>query len=276
MNSQIKFETTKQSEIYPLPQVWISPLKHNHKFILGMNFIRNLKGGIVLTQNYVQIFKRSIQLPTNHLISWKQDLSELALAKRSGTLTEPTSFCPSFGKYDESLNLVTEEENWSSWENNEIEPEELDNFDTTFCFKIKEKLEKAPKFRRNSKEKLDSLIKIAEETQVLGEDPIKYWNRNKILAHLDIKNVDYNIKTAKGDYTPLDVEEFGKQIKELLDLKVIRKSSSRHRSTAFLVRNHAEIKRGKARMVINYKRLNDNTHIDSYDIPSKDMLINCI
>ena len=29
-------------------------------------------------------------------------------------------------------------------------------------------------------------------------------------------------------------------------------------------------------MVINYKRLNDNTHIDSYDIPSKDMLINCI
>ena len=165
----------------------------------------------------------------------------------------------------------------SLWEDDKnIEAEELDNFDTTFCFKIKEKLEKAPKFRRNSKEKLDSLIKIAEETQVLGEDPIKYWNRNKILAHLDIKNVDYNIKTAKGDHTPLDVEEFGKQIKELLDLKVIRKSSSRHRSTAFLVRNHAEIKRGKARMVINYKRLNDNTHIDSYDISSKDMLINCI
>ena len=27
-------------------------------------------------------------------------------------------------------------------------------------------------------------------------------------------------------------------------------------------------------MVYNYKRLNDNTHIDGYTIPSKDVLIN--
>ena len=148
MSSQIKFETTKQSEIYPLPQVWISPLKHNHKFILGMNFIRNLKGGIVLTQNYVQIFKRSIQLPTNHLISWKQDLSELALAKRSGTPTKAAdSFCPSL--ILENKELESEEENWGLWEDNDkIEIEELDNFDTTFCLKIKEKLEKTPKFKK--------------------------------------------------------------------------------------------------------------------------------
>jgi len=29
-------------------------------------------------------------------------------------------------------------------------------------------------------------------------------------------------------------------------------------------------------MVYNYKRLNDNTHIDGYTIPSKDVLINRI
>ena len=34
-----------------------------------------------------------------------------------------------------------------------------------------------------------------------------------------------------------------------------------------MVRNHAEIKREKARMVINYKRLNDNTEDDKYNIP---------
>lgn len=65
-------------------------------------------------------------------------------------------------------------------------------------------------------------------------------------------------------------------IDDLLKLGIIRKSASRHRSAAFIVRNHAEIVRGKSRMVINYKRLNDNTHTDSYNIPDKDQLINRI
>ena len=41
-----------------------------------------------------------------------------------------------------------------------------------------------------------------------------------------------------------------------------------------MVRNHAEIKRGKARMVVNYKRLNENLEFDGYFIPRKDVLIN--
>ena len=43
-----------------------------------------------------------------------------------------------------------------------------------------------------------------------------------------------------------------------------------------MVRNHVEIKRGKAIIVINYKRLNDNTEDDKYNIPDKDQLINKI
>ena len=35
-------------------------------------------------------------------------------------------------------------------------------------------------------------------------------------------------------------------------------------------------KEKKTRMVYNYKRLNDNTHINGYTIPSKDVLINRI
>ena len=34
MNSQIKFNSSRYSETYPLPQVWISKLAHWHKFIL--------------------------------------------------------------------------------------------------------------------------------------------------------------------------------------------------------------------------------------------------
>lgn len=126
------------------------------------------------------------------------------------------------------------------------------------------------KQKKSDRAKLEELIQLAETTQVLGENPIKYWERNKILAHLDIKNPDYKISTAKIAYSNLDRDEFDKQIEELLKLRVIRNSYSPHRSSAFFVRNHAQIKRGKARMVINYKRLNDNTNVDSYDIPSKE------
>ena len=75
-------------------------------------------------------------------------------------------------------------------------------------------------------------------------------------------------------YNQEDKIEFEKQIKELLDLKLIRPSKSPHSSPAFMIRNHAEVKRGKARMVINYKELNKATKFDGYFIPNKNVLIN--
>ena len=39
-------------------------------------------------------------------------------------------------------------------------------------------------------------------------------------------NPEIQIKIAKGDYSPQDKEEFQTQIKELLELKVIRPSNS--------------------------------------------------
>ena len=49
------------------------------------------------------------------------------------------------------------------------------------------------------------------------------------------------------------------RINELLRLGVIRKSASRHRRPTFIVNKHIEQVRGKNRMVIDYRRLNDNT-----------------
>jgi len=43
-----------------------------------------------------------------------------------------------------------------------------------------------------------------------------------------------------------------------------------------MVRNHAEEKRAKERMVIDYKKLNDNTVFDGYYIPNKNVLFNRI
>jgi len=67
-------------------------------------------------------------------------------------------------------------------------------------------------------------------------------------------------------YTHQDIQEFDKEIKELLDKGLIRNSRSLHTSPTFIVRNHAEEKRGKSRVVINYKKLNDNTVFNDYYI----------
>ncbi|XP_059627758.1 (R)-mandelonitrile beta-glucosyltransferase-like [Cornus florida] len=75
-------------------------------------------------------------------------------------------------------------------------------------------------------------------------------------------------------YLRKDIDEFDDQLHNLLDKKLIERTKSPHSSPAFMVRNHSEVKRGKARMVINYKQLNEHIIFDGYFIPRKDVLIN--
>ena len=72
------------------------------------------------------------------------------------------------------------------------------------------------------------------------------------------------------------IEEFKMHIDILNKLGIIRKTDSRHRTSAFIVQKESERKRGQSRMVMDYTRLNDNTNEDGYCIPDKDVLINKI
>ena len=51
-----------------------------------------------------------------------------------------------------------------------------------------------------------------------------------------------------------DTKEFKIQIEELLQNNLIKPSFTSHRSSTFLVKNHNKEKRGKCKMIINYKR----------------------
>ena len=127
-----------------------------------------------------------------------------------------------------------------------------------------------------SKEDIDKIVQRLENIQIIGEIPMKHWDKNSIVCKINIINPDYIIKSGPIEATPKDIEEFKMHIEELLKLKAIRESRSPHRSAAFIVRNHAEEVRGKSRMVINFKRLNDNTIDDAYNIPNKQEWINRI
>src|SRR6266536_1076751 len=127
-----------------------------------------------------------------------------------------------------------------------------------------------------SKKDIDKIVQKLESIQIIGEIPMKHWDKNSIVCKINIINPDYIIKSGQIEATHKDIEEFNMHIEELLKLKAIRESRSPHRSAAFIVRNHAEEVRGKSRMVINFKRLNDNTVDDAYNIPNKQEWINRI
>ncbi|UBN09112.1 polymerase polyprotein [Metaplexis yellow mottle-associated virus] len=98
-------------------------------------------------------------------------------------------------------------------------------------------------------------------------------SKGKFEARIELIDSSKVIKVKPMQYTPENRIEFGKQITELLNLGVITKSKSPHFSPAFLVMNHSEKKRGKARMVINYKALNAATKGDGYLLPNKDQIL---
>lgn len=65
-------------------------------------------------------------------------------------------------------------------------------------------------------------------------------------------------------------------INQLIALGAIQRSTSRHRSSSFIINKKTEQKRGQSRMIFNYKRLNDNCYKNGYKILDKDQLLNKI
>lgn len=115
----------------------------------------------------------------------------------------------------------------------------------------------------------------------IGEEPLKHWEKNQVKCRIEVKNPDMIIEDRPLKHvTPAMKETMAKHIRRLLELKVIRPSESKHRTTAMIVESGTEVdpitgkeKRGKERLVFNYKRLNDNTEKDQYSLPGINTII---
>lgn len=91
-----------------------------------------------------------------------------------------------------------------------------------------------------SKRDIEKVVQRLEDIQIIGEIPMKHWEKNSIICKIDIINPDYIIKTSPIEASPKDIEEFKMHIEELLKLGAIRESRSPHRYVDFIVRNHAK------------------------------------
>ncbi|KAL0434891.1 UNVERIFIED_CONTAM: Enzymatic polyprotein [Sesamum radiatum] len=145
---------------------------------------------------------------------------------------------------------------------------------------------------KNLKEALQEikLLDISEESKLslenvkrliqrnFSENPLAWWDRNKIEATLKVmKECKYEYVRYKPIQMNMeDNKDMQMIIKEHINLGLIEPEVSAYSSPDFLVRNRGEIKRGKPRLVINYQGINKILEFDGYYIPSRLHLIDCI
>ena len=110
--------------------------------------------------------------------------------------------------------------------------------------------------------------------EVCSEDPFDIKNTNNLLIEIKLRDPNKEIRVNyKMTYTEHDVNEFKEETKVLLSKGLIRESYSPHSSPAFYVNNHNEQKRGKRRMVIDYRKINEATIGNAQNLPRKEFLI---
>ena len=123
--------------------------------------------------------------------------------------------------------------------------------------------------------RFSSLLKRLEDFGYIGNEPLKYWSKNQVTCNLEIINPDLTIQNKPLKHvTPAMQEQFNRHVKALLDIGVIRSSTSSHRTMAIMVNSGSTVDpktgketKGKERMIFNYRTLNDNTHKDQYSLP---------
>ncbi|GMP93854.1 hypothetical protein CsSME_00043524 [Camellia sinensis var. sinensis] len=185
-----------------------------------------------ISHHSVSFFKRTVHTPTVYALSTIAHSSKLH-AKRGSSIgvdSVPASFLfPSRNIFPELAQkyIPNEEIENTSLENLNIEDFEFEEkcdywnlkdfqqiVNLRLIFAKIGKLKRKLVYRR-TKNDLDEIIRLAETTKILREQSMKYWERNKVLASLDIRNKDYRITSSQIDHTPADMEEFRIQIKEL-------------------------------------------------------------
>lgn len=228
-------------EQYPMPLTYVTPpVSDNIELILGMNFVNSFKGGIDICQGVITFYRKLDTIQTTPIIS---------RALKDKTLTLEVT---------EEYNDILHQEIFLNIQETEEVESLLFNLGRLTDFEAE----------------ILPLMTQLEELQYIGINPLQHWEKNKVMCKLDIINPDLVIQDKPLTSVPPAMEgEYKMHIEELLKLKVIRNSHSRHRTNAFIVMKHSEQVRGKSRMVYNYKRLNDNTNKDQYTLPTLDYLL---
>ena len=113
---------------------------------------------------------------------------------------------------------------------------------------------------------------LLQETS--SNNPLDIKNTNEELIEVKLKNPQEEVNIPNRiPYSERDIKEFTEECKEFLEKGIIKERQNCHAAPAFYVENHNEIKRGKRRIVINYKALNKATIGDAHKLPRIDSIL---
>jgi len=121
-------------------------------------------------------------------------------------------------------------------------------------------------------------IKHKIEQDCTSDYPNAFWTREQYFVNFPYKE-NYNPRPQKASanhMSPTELEYCKAEIQDLLNRKLIESSRSPWACPAFYVNKHSEQKRGKPRMVINYKALNAALLPLRYPLPNKELLFSRI
>ncbi|QHG11155.1 polyprotein [Pitaya badnavirus 1] len=222
---------------FAIPVVYAFPMQLSQgrpiHMLLGCNFLRTMNGGLRIEKNVISFYKQVISITAQPAIEEEAAIPELGLSEEEFIGINESVVC--------STKMVP------------------NNFS---C-------------------KYGDILKRLQKQGIIGTNPLQHWQRNGIKCRLEIINPDITIQDKPLKHvTPLMKDQFKRHTEELLKLKVIRPSTSRHRTMAIMVNSGTTVdpatgeeKKGKERMVFNYKTLNDNTFKDQYSLPGINTII---
>ncbi|KAL0361481.1 UNVERIFIED_CONTAM: Enzymatic polyprotein [Sesamum radiatum] len=195
-------------------------------------------------------------------------------------LSKGNNFIQTFAKYvqDNNRNLLIFTTNCGSEIQGLIDRDSFYKESEEEIKTLKEALQeiKPLDISEESKLSLENVKRLIQRN--FSENPLTWWDRNKIEATLKVKE---ECKYEYVRYSPIQMNMDDKKdrqmiIKEHINLGLIEPGVSAYSSPGFLVRNYGEMKRGKPRSVINYQGINKILEFDGYYIPSREHLIDCI
>ncbi|KAB5524881.1 hypothetical protein DKX38_022630 [Salix brachista] len=161
----------------------------------------------------------------------------------------------------------------------EVQPETMDFWalqDMAYNLQIGDPIQ-----QRKFEQRYRPLLEELKAQGIIGEKPMAHWSKNRVICKLEIIDPGRTIQCNPIKHvTPAMQDKFKAHIKALLDMKVIRPSTSRHRTNAFIVQSGTFVDpvtgketKGKECMVYDYRILNENMDKDQYSLPSINTIV---
>ncbi|KAL0434870.1 UNVERIFIED_CONTAM: movement protein [Sesamum radiatum] len=239
--------------------------REHGSMILGLNFLENHKSwgrkgygaDILLGNNFIQTFAKCVQDNNRNLLNFTTNCGcEIQVLQREKAFTRimPINFRSKHGDFDVKLTHPKMQDRrkfgkalFSFRQQGLIDSDSFYKESEEEIKTLKEALQeiKSLDISEESKLSLENVKRLIQRN--FSENPVTWWDRNKIEATLKVKE---ECKYEYVRYRPIQMNMEDKKdmqmiIKEHINLGLIEPGVSAYSSPNFLVRNHGEIKRDK-------------------------------